>query len=79
MSYGYSQRLVDANTNADASSLGVYLGSRCIALGIPVKDVADRLGVSRATVYNWFWGSVTPSAGHTGKINKYLHALRNRK
>ena len=79
MSYGYSQRLVDANTNADASSLGVYLGSRCIALGIPVKDVADRLGVSRATVYNWFWGSVTPSASHTAKINKYLHALRNRK
>ena len=56
MSYGYSQRLVDANTNADDSSLGVYLGSRCIALGISVKDVADRLGVSRATVYNWFWG-----------------------
>jgi transcriptional regulator with XRE-family HTH domain len=79
MSYGYSQRLVDANTNADDGSIGVYLGSRCIALGISVKDVADRLGVSRATVYNWFWGSVTPSAGHTDKINKYLHALRNRK
>lgn len=79
MSYGYSQRLVDANTNADDSSLGVYLGSRCIALGISVKDVAGRLGVSRATIYNWFWGSVTPSVGHTDKINKYLHALRNRK
>lgn len=79
MSYGYSQRLVDANTNADDSSLGVYLGSRCIALGISVKDVADRLGVSRATVYNWFWGSVAPSAGHADKINKYLRALRNRK
>jgi transcriptional regulator with XRE-family HTH domain len=79
MSYGYSQRLVDANTNADNGSIGVYLGSRCIALGIPVKDVADRLGVSRATVYNWFWGSVTPSASHSDKIGKYLHALKNRK
>ena len=79
MSYGYSQRLVDANNNADVSSRGVYLGSRCMKLGISVSEVADRLGVSRATVYNWFWGSVTPSAGHTDKINKYLHALRNRK
>jgi transcriptional regulator with XRE-family HTH domain len=79
MSYGYSQRLVDANTNADASSSGVYLGSRCIKLGISVSEVADKLGVSRATVYNWFWGSVTPRASHTTKIDKYLHALRNRK
>tara|TARA_R110002126_G_scaffold23584_2_gene82488 strand:+ start:4430 stop:4669 length:240 start_codon:yes stop_codon:yes gene_type:complete len=79
MSYGYSQRLVDANNNADVSSRGVYLGSRCMKLGISVSEVADRLGVSRATVYNWFWGSVTPSASHTAKINKYLHALRNRK
>ena len=79
MSYGYSQRLVDANNNADASSRGVYLGRRCIKLGISVSEVAEGLGVSRATVYNWFWGSVTPSAGHTDKINKYLHALRNRK
>jgi hypothetical protein len=79
MSYGYSQRLVEANKEADASSCGVYLGSRCIALGIPVNDVAVKLGVSRATVYNWFWGTVAPSTGHADKITKYLHALRNRK
>lgn len=79
MSYGYSQRLVEANNEADAGSLGVYLGRRCIALGIPVNDVAVKLGVSRATVYNWFWGTVTPSTGHAGKITKYISTLRNRK
>ena len=79
MSYGYSQRLVDANNKADADSLGVYLGRRCIALGIPVNDVAAKLGVSRATVYNWFWGTVSPSAGQVGKITKYVNTLRNRK
>ena len=79
MTYGYSQRLVEANKKADEQSWGVLLGRKCIALDIPVNVIATRFNVSRATVYNWFWGSVTPSAGHTDKINKYLHALRNRK
>jgi predicted transcriptional regulator len=79
MSYGYSQRLVDANKNADLSSRGVYLGSRCIKLGVSVSEVAVALGVSRATVYNWFWGSVIPSAKHTTKIAEFLRTLRNRR
>ena len=79
MTYGYSQRLVEANKKADEQSWGVLLGRKCIALDIPVNVIATRFNVSRATVYNWFWGSVTPSASHTAKINKYLHALRNRK
>lgn len=79
MSYGYSQRLVDANNTADISSRGVYLGSRCIKLGIAVSEVARALGVSRATVYNWFWGSVNPSASHEAKIADFLRTLRTRK
>jgi len=79
MSYGYSHRLVEANKNADPSSRGVYLGRRCIKLSIPVSEVADALGVSRATIYNWFWGSVTPSAAHTAKIATFLRTLRTKK
>jgi len=79
MSYGYSQRLVDANSNADVSSRGVYLGSRCIALGISVKDVADRLGVSRATVYNWFWGVTSPALHLHPRVVAYTRYLKNRK
>jgi predicted transcriptional regulator len=79
MSYGYSQRLVEANSNADTKSLGVYLGNRCIRLGIPVSEVADTLGVSRATVYNWFWGEVNPRPEHNDKITEFLRTLRTRK
>lgn len=76
MSYGYSQRLVDANATADIKSCGVYLGRRCIKLGVPVSDVAQKLGVSRATVYNWFWGAITPSRAHKSKITEFVRTLK---
>lgn len=79
MSYGYSQRLVDANKKADASSLGVALGRLCIELGVSVNDVAKKLGVSRATVYNWFWGITTPDPARSARIAKLLPSLKKRK
>jgi len=79
MSYGYSQRLVDANKTADASSWGVFLGAQCIELGIPVNEIAKRLGVSRATVYNWFWGVRTPSVQHSQRIASLVPKLKKRK
>jgi hypothetical protein len=80
MSYGYSQRLVEANKKADArKSLGVALGRICIDLGIPVNSVADKLGVSRATVYNWFWGVSFPDRVRSDRISKFLASVKNRK
>lgn len=79
MSYGYSQRLVDANKKANAKSLGVALGRLCIDLGIPVGSVAERLDVSRATVYNWFWGVTNPTHSKTAAIAKMMQSLKNRK
>lgn len=78
MSYGYSQCLVDANKKASLKSLGVTLGRLCIRLGMPVNDVAKELGVSRMTVYNWFWGRSVPSATHNSKIAEYLQVLKKR-
>jgi DNA-binding XRE family transcriptional regulator len=48
-------------------------------LGISVSEVAEAIGVSRATVYNWFWGSVNPSTSHEAKIADFLRTLRTRK
>lgn len=79
MSYGYSQRLVEANQQADTESLGVVLGRRCIELGISVNQVADKLGVSRATVYNWFWGLSVPDRQRSERIAKFMQTLKKRK
>ena len=72
MTYGYSQKLVDANKKADADSLGVALGRFCIAKEITATQVAAELGVSRMTVYNWFWGEFTPSPAYAGQIERFM-------
>lgn len=62
MSYGYSAKLIQLNSVADESRLGVALGRVCIAQDISVAHVASVVGVSRQTVYNWFCGTYEPSA-----------------
>jgi hypothetical protein len=76
MSYGYSQRLVEANKEADEQSWGVLLGRKCISLDIPVNVIAARFNVSRATIYNWFWGATNPSPAHAIQIERMLPRLR---
>jgi len=62
MSYGYSNRLIELNKEADDRLLGVQLGRVCIQRDVPVSDVAVHLGVTRQTVYNWFCGANAPRA-----------------
>lgn len=76
MSYGYSLRLVEANKKANGQSLGVALGRLCIANNVPVQEVADRLGVTRMTVYNWFWGQSEPGPSLSERIEQYMKSLR---
>lgn len=78
MSYGYSQSLVEANKKANIKSLGVALGRLCIKRGVSVSEVAQELGVSRATVYNWFWGITSPSLYLQPKATEYIEFLKNR-
>lgn len=72
MTYGYSHNLVEANKNADPKSLGVALGRMCIELGIPASLVAEELGISRMTVYNWFWGERAPSRANSEQIKLFM-------
>lgn len=75
MTYGYSQRLAELNRSAGLESIGVVLGRECIKLGIPVRAVAQALGVSRMTVYNWFTGTSKPSLWGRERIADYLAQL----
>jgi transposase-like protein len=79
MSYGYSYQLVEANKKADGKSWGVVLGRTCIQLNIPVSEIAGRLDVSRATIYNWFWGTTLPSRTHSEQIERLLPRLKAKK
>ena len=78
MSYGYSQRLIEANKVAE-DSLGVALGRLCIERGITVNEISKYLGVSRATIYNWFWGTHTPAREHSDNISSFMRQYKKRK
>ena len=69
---GYSQRIIDANGEADQSSLGVLLGRFCITRDIPVVDISEYFGVSKMTVYNWFTGKSAPRKNQEDRIRDVL-------
>lgn len=76
MSNGYSIRLRESNAKADQRKLGVRLGYLCIKHEVPVSVVAKRMGVSRATVYNWFCGVTSPQDSLITLIETYISSLR---
>jgi len=69
---GYSQKVARLNKAADIKNLGVRLGRFCISKEIPVAYVMASFGVTKQTVYNWFFGTHVPSANHQKDIATFL-------
>lgn len=76
MTYGYSQSIVAANKRASTKLLGVALGRLCIANDVPVRMIAEHIGVSRQTIYNWFEGRHEPSKDVVLAVEKLIDSLR---
>lgn len=72
---GYSLRLRDLNLKASKKLLGVRLGRACIKHDIPAMVVAEQMGVSRQTVYNWFRGVSNPGPNLTARVEQFIAAL----
>ncbi len=79
MSYGYSARIIGLNAKANQERLGVTLGRVCIALDIPVSNIAEAIGVSKQTIYNWFMGAYEPHASCKAAVDALIQALDKRK
>ena len=75
MTYGYSLKTIEANSEADDGHLGVQLGRACIKHGVSVSKVARDLGATRQSVYNWFCGVSAPQGEFIGLIRKYIANL----
>ena len=78
MSYGYSLRLVEANKRSESQSLGVALGRLCIAKNVPVQEVADQLGVTRMTIYNWFCGTHAPHPSLQSALSAFCDSVTSK-
>ena len=76
MNNRYSLNIMLLNQKAEQNRLGVKLGKKCIKLGIPVAEVAGRVGVSRQTVYNWFIGAYDPKPELATVITQLLRNLK---
>jgi len=72
MSQGYSLRLRDLNRRAPSNLLGVRLGRLCVKHDVPVTAVAQRMGVTRQTVYNWFVGATNPQPALVSSVESYI-------
>jgi predicted transcriptional regulator len=73
---GYSIKLSRIINAGDKSLLGKTLGRACLAADYPITKVATRLGVSRQTVYNWFYGECNPSEDRTLMVKELIDELR---
>jgi transcriptional regulator with XRE-family HTH domain len=72
---GYTKFTAEDINNANPMKLGVKLGRACVKRDIPVKDVAEYLGLSRTTIYAWFLGKADVSVRHVDKVEKLIEKL----
>jgi plasmid maintenance system antidote protein VapI len=75
MMSNYPHSVIKRVYDADPGLLGVQLGRKCIALDIPVDDVAEFMHVSPVTVRSWFYGRAGVSAEHAQQISDILKKL----
>lgn len=71
----YSLLHIQAIEDANPFFLGVKLAKICVKLDIPLRDVAEYLGVSRNLVMDWFYGKRDVSMQYREKVEKLVSKL----
>ncbi len=70
----YSQKIIDAVAKTP-KSLGNQLGRWAVYHDFPVTKIAEALGVTRQTVYNWFTGTEV-FVGYRNRVEFLLKILQ---
>lgn len=55
------------------------LATACISKDVPIVELADLFGVSRATIYNWLMGTTVPRSKQLEAMPKITARLNKRK
>jgi transposase-like protein len=77
---GYSYEFVKrirALAKSPQAPEAVGLALTAIERGIPIMRIADRVGVSRMTVYDWFVGKYEPTPQNMRKLKAYITAKQS--
>lgn len=72
----YRPAFVQRVERANPFLIGVKLGQTCIKLGIPIKDVAEYLGVNRTNLYSWMRGRTKVPANKVQQIEELINKLK---
>lgn len=73
----YRKDFIDQVEAADENKIAVRLAKQCIKHRIPVSVIAEKLKVTRPTVYAWFIGKSTPIKSLEGKLVSLLKMLED--
>lgn len=76
---GYDSLFIRKVEDADQRPVVLALADVCIEKNIPVAEVAELFGVTRATVYNWMTGKTAPHPRYLALIPKITARLIKRK
>jgi len=77
-SRGYSTLFIRKVGEADQGDLVIQFANACIDRELPIAEIALRMEVTRATIYNWFTGKSSPRAHQQEKIRKTLARWQRR-
>ena len=72
ISRGYSTLFIRKVEEADQGTLVIQFANACIDRELPIAEIARRMEVTRATVYNWFTGKSSPRVHQQEKIRRTL-------
>lgn len=74
----YTAKSIEIIFAAPNKSPGVELGRMCVELDYSVTEVAAYLGVTRMTVYSWFYGQRVPKDKNLAKVTDLIEKLTPR-
>lgn len=77
MKRNYYDEAVEIIMAAPEKSPGVELAKLCVAKDYGVAEVAEYLGVTRMTVYSWFYGQRVPKYQNLAKVTSLIEKLRS--
>ena len=76
---GYDSLFLQKVESAVRVGVVLTLANTCIDKGVPIADLADMLGVTRATAYNWITGRTVPRPRYLALMPKIILRLSKRK
>lgn len=71
----YSQKIIE-KINEGERTLGTELGRWAVRRDVSMKKIADIVGASRQTVYNWFTGMTDVTPAYKERVEQVIVVLQ---